>query len=88
MRTQKQHKQMKNDYKLDPMDARAVAWFLNQEHCQLLDFGDYYSAIVAMLHPQGTVKKHGGTPLDAIVALYEQEVLEPARRQMDKEGEA
>ncbi len=79
MDAQKQHKQMKNDYKLDPMDARAVAWFLNQETPELRATRNCVYAEYAW----GSA--HGVTALDAIVALYEQEVVEPARRQMDKE---
>ncbi len=76
---------MKNDYKLDPMDARAVAWFLNQEEPTL----DYFHSARATVDLGRRIGwGRGDTALDAIVALYEQEVLEPARRQMDKEGEA
>ncbi len=84
MRTQKQHKQMKNDYKLDPMDARAVAWFLNQEEPEIQK--QHKDFIVTAGGSFGAA--YGDSPIDAIVFLYEQEVLEPARRQMDKEGEA
>jgi hypothetical protein len=73
---------MKNDYKLDPMDARAVAWWLNQEDpnlhvCKFITYVEYAGGFA-----------EGDTALDAIVALYEQEVLEPARRQLAAEGDA
>ncbi len=73
---------MKNDYKLDPMDARAVAWWLNQIEPNL-----HTSEFVTYAEYDGG-GACGDTALDAIVALYEQEVMEPARRQLAAEGDA